>query len=550
MGGAVVEQASKFLGESSANTTSGIGALLPALMGGIIGQASTESGASGLLDMITKGNHDGGIMDSMGSMFGGGSSTSNLMNAGSLLTSSLFGGSKLGSVLDVVTSATGMRRSSSSSLMNLLAPVVMGMIGKQVQSGGLNASGLMNMLMGQKEHVASALPAGMGSILGFADMSNMTEKVTNTVTNTVTGAASKTASAARDTVKEAASLTTDAAATGGSWIKWALPIVALALVGGFLWKNMGGADVTGKATSMAGDAVGTVANAAGTAVDGATKTMDAAGNAAAGAAGSMKDAAGNMVDGAKGMAGDATNAAGKMVDGAKGMAGDATGAAGKMVDGAKSMAGNATGAAGKMVDGAKSMAGDATGTAGKMVDGAKNAGGKMMDGAKNAGGKMMDGAKNAGGKMVDGAKSAGGKMVDGAKSAGGKMMDGTTGNAASGAGAALSAAGMAAKEKFSGMFKTGSSASAFSLHDITWDPTGNKITNYNKDEIMALASALKEDPTAKIQVQAFGKNKLIASGRAQVVKQILTTLGVKGSQLSAKGLTDGADENGVNVIVK
>ena len=519
MGGAVVEQASKFLGESSANTTSGIGALLPALMGGIIGQASTESGASGLLDMITKGNHDGGIMDSMGSMFGGGSSTSNLMNAGSLLTSSLFGGSKLGSVLDAVTSATGMRRSSSSSLMNLLAPVVMGMIGKQVKSGGLNASSLMNMLMGQKEHVAAALPAGMGSILGLADMSNMTEKVTSTVS----GAATRTASAAKDTVREAASVTADVAQTGGSWMRWALPLVALVAIGGFLWNYMGAA--ADKATSMAGDAASKVTGAAGTMADGATKTINAAGDAvgnAANAAGTMasgaKDAAGNMVDGAK-------NAAGTMADGAKS-------AAGSMADGAKN-------AAGSMADGAKNAAGS-------MADGAKNAGGKMMDGAKHTGGKMMDGAKDASGKMMDGAKGTlGGKI----KNATGKTID-ATGTAATAAGGSLSAAGMAAKEKFSGMFKTGSSASAFSLHDITWDPTGNKITNYNKDEIMALASALKEDPTAKIQVQAFGKNKLIASGRAQVVKQILTTLGVKGSQLSAKGLTDGADENGVNVIVK
>ena len=56
MGSTVVEQASKFLGESGANTTSGINALLPSLLGGLIGKGSTESGASGILDMITKGN--------------------------------------------------------------------------------------------------------------------------------------------------------------------------------------------------------------------------------------------------------------------------------------------------------------------------------------------------------------------------------------------------------------------------------------------------------------------------------------------------------------
>ena len=494
MGSSVVDQASKFLGESSANTSSGIAALLPSLLGGVIGKASTESGASGLLDMITKGNHHGGIMDSMGSMFSGGSSTSNLMNAGSLLTSSLFGGSKLGSVLDVVTSVTGMRRSSSSSLMNLLAPVVMGMIGKQVKTGGLNASGLMNMLMGQKEHIASALPAGMGSILGF---SSPTEKVTDAVSSaasTVASSATNMASTARETVKEATSVTADVASTGGSWIRWALPLVALVAIGGFLWNYMGGA------TSKVADATTTMTdgakNMAGNAANAATKTIDATGNAVAGAAGSMKDAAGNMVDGAKGMAGDAANKAGKMVDGAKGMAGDAANKAGKMIDGAKN-------------------------TAGKMVDG------KMADGMKKPGGNLGGKIKNAADKTMDAA-----------------------GNAANATGGALSAAGMAAKEKFAGMFKTGSSASAYTLSDITFDPSGNKITNYSKDEVMALASALKADPNAKIQVQAFGKNKAIATGRAKLIQQILTTLGVNASQLSTKGMTDGADNNNIQVVVK
>ena len=507
MGSTVVEQASKFLGESGANTTSGINALLPSLLGGLIGKGSTESGASGILDMITKGNHDGGIMDSIGSVFGGGSSTSNMMNAGSLLTSALFGGSKLGSVLDIVTKVTGMRRSSSSSLMNLLAPVVMGMIGKQVKSGGLNASGLMNMLMGQKDHVASALPAGMGSILGFADMKN-------TVTENVSGAAARTASAARETVRETANVTTDAVKTGGSWIRWALPLVAIVALGGWFFTRGGSSAVA----DVAGNAAGTVKGAAGAAVDGATKSIDAAGNAVGNAAGTVAGAAGNMADGAKNMAGDMKDGAGKMVDGAKNMAGDMKDGAGKM--------------------------------AGKMKDGM----GKMKDGAGKMAGDMKDGAGNMAGKMKDGAGKLGSKIKNAADKTGAAV-----GGAAGAAGGALSAAGMKAKEQFSIMFKTGSSASAYSLDNITWDPTSNKITNYNKDEIMALAAALKADPNAKIQVQAFsnaGKNaianKTIAGTRAQAIKQILTTLGVNGSQLSAKGMAakDDANANAVQVIVK
>jgi len=67
---------------------------------------------------------------------------------------------------------------------------------------------------------------------------------------------------------------------------------------------------------------------------------------------------------------------------------------------------------------------------------------------------------------------------------------------------------------------------------------------------MALAAALKADPKAKIQVQAFGKNKVEAGARAQAIKQILTTLGVKAGQLSAKGMTDGADMNASRFLKK
>ncbi len=500
MGSAVVDQASKFLGESASNTSSGIGAMLPSLLGGLMSKGSTESGASGILDMITKGNHDGGILDNLGNVFGGGSSTSNFMNAGSLLTSALFGGSKLGGVLDIVTKATGMRRSSSSSLMNLLAPIVMGMVGKQVKSGGLNAGGLMKMLMGQKDHVASALPAGMGSILGFADMKGA-------VTEKVTAATTRTASAAKETVRQTANVATDAAKTGGSWIRWALPLVAIAALGAWLFTR-GGAD---KVTSMAGDATNSVAEGARNVGDAATKTVNAAGNAA-------------------------SNAAGTVANGAT-AAGNAAGAA----------AGTMKDAAGNVVTGAKDAAGN-------VVAGAKNAAGNVVAGAKDAAGNVAAGGNKLGAKIKNAADKTGAAVGDAANKTGKAV-----GNAAAGAGATLSAAGLKAKETFSGMFKSGSSASAYSLNDITFDPTSNKITNYNKDEVMALAASLKANPDAKIDIQAFSnagknaiQNKGIAVTRAKLIQQILTTLGVKAGQMttSGKAAKDAANANAIQVVVK
>jgi outer membrane protein OmpA-like peptidoglycan-associated protein len=511
MGSAVVDQASKFLGESSSNTSAGLNALLPSLLVGLMSKGSTESGASGIMDMITKGNYDGSILDNLGNVFSGGSSTSNFMNAGSLLTSSLFGGSKLGSVLDVVTKATGMRRSSSSSLMNLLAPIVMGLIGKQVKKGGLNASGLMNMLMGQKDHVAAALPAGMGSVLGFADLKGG-------VTEKVTAATSRTATAARDTVKETANVVGETAKTGASWIRWALPLVLLAGLGAWLFTRGGAEKITGAAGDMT-EAAGTMA---GDMKDGATKTLNAAGEMANDAAGTMKEGATRAGNAAAGAAGTMKDAAGNVVSGAKN-------AAGNMADGAKNAAGN-------------------------VVSGAKNAADNMADGANKMADDAMKSGNKLGAKIKNAAVKTGDAVGDAAKATGDAV-----GNAASKVGGALSGAGQKTAKTFSSMFKSGSSAPAFTLHDITFDPTSNKITNFNKDEVEALAYSLKQNSDAKVEIQAFsnaGKNaianKTIASARAATIKQMLTTLGVNAGQLSTKGMAakDSANANAIQVVVK
>jgi len=182
----------------------------------------------------------------------------------------------------------------------------------------------------------------------------------------------------------------------------------------------------------------------------------------------------------------------------------------------------------------------------------------MADGAKNAAGNMVDGAKSGTNKLGAKIKNATVKTGDAVGNAANKTGN-AVGKAANATGEAISGAGKAAASKFSSMFKTGSSAPAYTLHDITFDPTSNKITDYNKDEVMALASTLKADPNAKVEIQAFsnaGKNAIankgIATSRAKSIELMLTTLGVKSSQLSTKGMAakDDANANAIQVVVK
>ncbi len=269
----VIEKASGFLGENTANTSSALSGIIPTLLSGVIGKGSNMSGASSLLNMLNSGGHDGGILNNLGGLFAGGNTSNNLIQSGGGILSSLFG-NKVGSIVDMITSFSGMKRGSSSSLLSMAAPLVMGLLGKQVKSGGLNASGLMNLLQGQREHVNSAMPAGLGSMFGKFGLDQISNNLSSGVKETV-GTATRTATR---TVER----TTEKVNEGGGFKLWPLLLLLGALALGFFgWKQCssdikdGASAVTDTVTDAATattDAIGDAANAT---VDAAKGAVDA-----------------------------------------------------------------------------------------------------------------------------------------------------------------------------------------------------------------------------------------------------------------------------------
>jgi sporulation protein YlmC with PRC-barrel domain len=51
------------------------------------------------------------------------------------------------------------------TLMGLVTPVIMAVLGREQRAAGLDASGLARMLMGQKDETKAAMPAGLSQIL-------------------------------------------------------------------------------------------------------------------------------------------------------------------------------------------------------------------------------------------------------------------------------------------------------------------------------------------------------------------------------------------------
>lgn len=236
IGGELTKQASGFLGESESAVGGALGSILPTLLGGVVQKASSPSGAQGLMDTI--GGLDLGSLSNIAGIFGGGASNvNNVLNSGGGIVDMLLG-NKVGGIIDMISSVSGLKSGSTSSLLKLAAPFLMSVIGKQVAGKGLGF--FTDLLMGQKSNIASALPAGMGGLLGFA-ADNSSKPSSHTTTSHKTTSSSYEA---------------DTNGGGTNWLKWLLPLL---LLGGLAWWMMGKKGCADKAVDTVEAAIDTMA---------------------------------------------------------------------------------------------------------------------------------------------------------------------------------------------------------------------------------------------------------------------------------------------------
>jgi outer membrane protein OmpA-like peptidoglycan-associated protein len=244
---------SGLLGENKSGVTSAVGSALPSILLGLMQKGSEPNGAASLIKMIQEGKHDGGILDNLGSVLGGGSATTDFVSSGKNLFGSLFGG-KAGGITDIIASVSGISKNAVASLLGILAPIVMGFLGKTLKAqGSLNPAGLTSLLLGQKDYIKSALPSGLTQLMGVTNLDSL----------------------GRQTVQAAQA----AAAPAKKIWPWIALIIA-AVVVFFSWRSCSTQEVAQKATETAKQAAtvaqGAADKAAETAKQAATAVQDTA----------------------------------------------------------------------------------------------------------------------------------------------------------------------------------------------------------------------------------------------------------------------------------
>jgi hypothetical protein len=233
LGPAIVGKLAGSLGINSSIAQKAIGAAIPAILAGIMGKASQPGGASILGDIL--GKQDPGLLGNLGNLIGG-SQQSQIASQGTNILGSLLGGSQLGALTGALGKFTGAGDSATSGLIGMLAPVVLGSLGQQQKSMGLDAGGLAKMLMGQKDNISAAMPQEFAKMLGGSGLLDSIGGGTSAVgqaASAAAGAASAAARTATSTVNQATNYGASATrqAAGFNWMPWLLG--ALAALG--LW---------------------------------------------------------------------------------------------------------------------------------------------------------------------------------------------------------------------------------------------------------------------------------------------------------------------------
>ncbi len=148
------------ISESTANTA--IQMAVPLILTALARNASQPQEAQNLHQAVAT-DHDGSILDNVMGYLQNPQSAN-----GAGILGHVFGGQQP-AIENNLAQATGMDQSSASGLLETLAPLVMGSLGKAQQQNGLDPSGLSDLLNNQRQEAQANAPGAMSMLNSLLD---------------------------------------------------------------------------------------------------------------------------------------------------------------------------------------------------------------------------------------------------------------------------------------------------------------------------------------------------------------------------------------------
>lgn len=150
------------LGESEAKVGDGLKTAAGALLAGVATRSTDSNFISQIFSLVT-GSGASGVLGNLAGLASSGPSGA-AGELGQKLLGLVLGGQQ-SAVTSAIAAASGLKASSAQGLLGMAAPLVAGFLGKQVSTGGLNASSFASLLGGEASALKAILPAGLGTLL-------------------------------------------------------------------------------------------------------------------------------------------------------------------------------------------------------------------------------------------------------------------------------------------------------------------------------------------------------------------------------------------------
>jgi hypothetical protein len=232
LGGDTLSKIGGLLGTPPDQTRTAVSAAVPTLLAGLSQLAGSGGDGARRVAAAVESADESIVGNVSQALSTGGRSM--IESGGSMLTS-LFGNNMLAGLGNALGRFTGLGSGAITSLLGFLAPTILGILKGRKREMGLDAGGLSNLLVGQQKNIASAIPSGLGNLLGsvpglstLSGLSSAAGRAGEAVYDAGRAAVGAGASAAR-------SATTGATTA----LRWALPLLGLVILGLILWAVLG-----------------------------------------------------------------------------------------------------------------------------------------------------------------------------------------------------------------------------------------------------------------------------------------------------------------------
>lgn len=164
LGGDAIQQISRQVGADSDSTSKAVSGALPLLVAALAKNSSDTGGAQALAGALDR-DHDGSILDDLGSFLGNGNTA---VSKGDDILKHVLGGRRQGAE-SALGQMSGLDGQKIAQILSMLAPIVMGAVGRQQRQGGLGPNQIGEMLGGERRRAEQMEPGAMGMLGSLLD---------------------------------------------------------------------------------------------------------------------------------------------------------------------------------------------------------------------------------------------------------------------------------------------------------------------------------------------------------------------------------------------